>query len=61
MSVKIALYGTGAFVGQPEEVAHQIEQYRDAGINYFIGNFEAEHELEVIRLFAEEVFSKLGD
>jgi F420-dependent oxidoreductase-like protein len=47
-----------AAFGQPEDVRHQIEAFRDTGIDYFIGNFEAEHELEAITLFADEVVRK---
>jgi F420-dependent oxidoreductase-like protein len=41
--------------GQPEDVRRQIEMFRDAGIDYFICNLEPDHELEAIRLFADEV------
>jgi F420-dependent oxidoreductase-like protein len=44
-----------AIVGRPEDARHQIEAFRDAGIDYLIANFEAEHELKAIRLFADEV------
>jgi F420-dependent oxidoreductase-like protein len=47
-----------ATFGRPEDVRHQIETFRDVGIDYFIGNFEAEHELQAIRLFADEVMRK---
>jgi alkanesulfonate monooxygenase SsuD/methylene tetrahydromethanopterin reductase-like flavin-dependent oxidoreductase (luciferase family) len=44
-----------ATFGQPEEVARQIESLRDEGIDYYISNFDPEHELEDLRLFAGEV------
>lgn len=45
--------------GQPEDIRRQIEAFRDAGIEYFICNFEPDHELEAIRLFADEVVRNL--
>jgi F420-dependent oxidoreductase-like protein len=45
--------------GQPEDIRRQIEAFRDAGIDYFICNFEPDHELEAIRLFADEVVRNL--
>jgi F420-dependent oxidoreductase-like protein len=48
-----------ATFGGPEEVRRQIEAFRDAGIDYLIGNFEAKHELEATAIFADEVVRKL--
>ena len=45
--------------GQPEHIRRQIEAFRDAGIDYFICNFEPDHELEAVRLFADEVVRNL--
>ena len=45
--------------GQPEDVRQQIEAFRDAGIDYFICNFEPDRELQAIRLFADEVVRNL--
>ena len=41
--------------GMPEEVRHQVEALRDAGIEYLIVNLEPERELEALELFAGEV------
>jgi F420-dependent oxidoreductase-like protein len=51
--------GEWATFGGPEEVRRQIEAFRDAGIDYLIGNFEAKHELEATAIFADEVVRKL--
>jgi alkanesulfonate monooxygenase SsuD/methylene tetrahydromethanopterin reductase-like flavin-dependent oxidoreductase (luciferase family) len=48
-----------ATFGGPDDVRRQIEAFRDVGIDYFIGNFEAKHELEATALFADEVVRKL--
>jgi F420-dependent oxidoreductase-like protein len=48
-----------ATFGGPDDVRRQIEAFRDAGIDYFIGNFEAKHEVEATALFADEVVRKL--
>jgi F420-dependent oxidoreductase-like protein len=48
-----------ATFGGPDDVRRQIETFRDAGIDYLIGNFEAKHELEATALFADEVVRKL--
>jgi F420-dependent oxidoreductase-like protein len=48
-----------ATFGEPDQVRRQIETFRDAGIDYFIGNFEADQELEATALFADEVVRKL--
>jgi len=45
--------------GKPEDVKRQIEMFRDLGIDYFICNLEPDHELEAIRLFADEVVRNL--
>ncbi len=41
--------------GIPEEVRHQVEALRDAGIEYLIVNLEPGRELEALELFAGEV------
>jgi len=46
------LYGT------PEEVKAEIESFRDAGLDYFIVNLEAEQELQALELFGREVARK---
>ncbi len=44
--------------GTPEEVKRQVEGFRDAGIEYFIVNFEPQRELEALELFGSEVVQK---
>ena len=41
--------------GTPEEVKHQVEAFRDAGIEYLIAYFEPKVEFEALGLFAREV------
>jgi F420-dependent oxidoreductase-like protein len=45
--------------GIPEEVRHQVEALRDAGIDYLIVNLEPERELEALELFAGKVMRNL--
>jgi len=49
---EFALYGT------PDEIRRQVEGFRDAGVDYFIVNLEAERELEALELFGKEVVKK---
>jgi alkanesulfonate monooxygenase SsuD/methylene tetrahydromethanopterin reductase-like flavin-dependent oxidoreductase (luciferase family) len=41
--------------GNPEDVRHQVEGFRDVGIEYVILSFEPQRELEAMNLFAVEV------
>ena len=41
--------------GTPQEVRHQVQALRDAGIEYLIVNLEPQRELETLELFAGEV------
>jgi len=45
---EMAIYGT------PEDVYHEIEALRDAGIEYLIVNFGTKYESEEISLFADQ-------
>ncbi len=49
---EFVLYGT------PDEVRRKIEDFRIAGIDYFIVNLEAERELEALELFGRDVVNK---
>jgi F420-dependent oxidoreductase-like protein len=44
-----------AIYGNPEDVRHQVEAFRDVGIEYLILSFEPQRELETMNLFADEV------
>jgi alkanesulfonate monooxygenase SsuD/methylene tetrahydromethanopterin reductase-like flavin-dependent oxidoreductase (luciferase family) len=44
--------------GQPDEIRNQIEEYRDAGIDYFITSFESKREVESIELFGNSVIKR---
>jgi F420-dependent oxidoreductase-like protein len=48
-----------AIYGTPEEVRHQIEAFRDVGLDYLIVNLEPERELQALDLFGSEVAKKL--
>jgi alkanesulfonate monooxygenase SsuD/methylene tetrahydromethanopterin reductase-like flavin-dependent oxidoreductase (luciferase family) len=41
--------------GGPEEVRGQLELFRDAGVQLFIMSFEADRQLEELKLFGSEV------
>jgi F420-dependent oxidoreductase-like protein len=45
--------------GRPDDVHRQIEAFREAGIEYFITNFEPERELEALDLFGNTVVKQL--
>jgi len=45
--------------GTPEEVRHQVEALKQAGIEYLIVNLEPQRELEALNLFADAVVSRL--
>ena len=49
---EMSIYGT------PEEVCHEIEALRDAGIEYLIVNFGAKYESEAVGLFTDEVIKR---
>lgn len=44
--------------GRPDDVYRQIEAFREAGIDYFIANFEPERELETLNLFGNTIIRK---
>jgi F420-dependent oxidoreductase-like protein len=44
-----------AIYGNPEDIRHQVEGFRDVGIEYLILSFEPQRELEAMNLFADEV------
>jgi alkanesulfonate monooxygenase SsuD/methylene tetrahydromethanopterin reductase-like flavin-dependent oxidoreductase (luciferase family) len=44
--------------GTPEEVHRQLEDFRDAGIDYFIIGTDPQHELEYVDLFGREIAKK---
>lgn len=45
-------------IGQPEKVRRDIEAFRDAGVEYFITNFDTELESQSLKLFAGKVFQR---
>jgi len=45
--------------GTPDEIRLQVEAFRDAGIEYFIVNLEADREREALELFGAEVCKRL--
>lgn len=45
--------------GRPDDVHRQIEAFREAGIEYFITNFEPGRELEALDLFGNTVVKQL--
>jgi F420-dependent oxidoreductase-like protein len=47
-----------AIYGTPEEVRRQVENFRDAGIDYLILNLQPDRELQALELFADEVVKK---
>ena len=44
-----------AIYGSPGEVQKQLESFRDAGVQLFIMSFEADRQLEELKLFGGEV------
>ena len=44
--------------GRLDDVYRRIEAFREAGIDYFIANFEPERELETINLFGNTIIRK---
>jgi alkanesulfonate monooxygenase SsuD/methylene tetrahydromethanopterin reductase-like flavin-dependent oxidoreductase (luciferase family) len=50
----------GAFVGTPEKVAEGIQEYVDAGAQYFMLYFQDDVGLESLELFAEKVIPQFG-
>jgi F420-dependent oxidoreductase-like protein len=44
--------------GSPEDIKRQIEEVRDAGIDYYIVNLEADREFEALDTFGKEVVRK---
>jgi F420-dependent oxidoreductase-like protein len=60
ISAGIPLERLGEFLvfGTPEEIRVNVEEFRDAGIEYFITGFEPAWELEELELFGEEVLGK---
>jgi F420-dependent oxidoreductase-like protein len=44
--------------GTPEDVTHQVEALRQAGIDYLIANFAAQRELEAVNLFGSEIVKR---
>jgi F420-dependent oxidoreductase-like protein len=47
-----------AIYGNPEDIRHQVEEFRDVGIEYLILSFEPQRELESMNLFADEVVKR---
>jgi len=45
--------------GTPDEVRQQVEDFRDAGIEYLIVNLEPERELQALETFANEIVKRL--
>lgn len=52
-------WGEYAIYGTPDQIRRQVEEFRDAGLDYLIVNLEPQRELEAMKLFAEEVAKKL--
>lgn len=53
------LQGAGLMYGTPEELRRQVEEFRDAGIDFLIVNLEPDMELQNLDLFANEVVRKI--
>lgn len=47
-----------ATYGTPEELRHQVEELRDAGVEYLIVNMDPKEESEALELFGKEVVRK---
>ncbi len=45
--------------GTPDEVRRQVAEFRDAGVEYFIVNLEANREFEALEIFGKDVVKKL--
>ena len=52
------MYSERVIFGTPEQVVPKIQELIDAGLQYLIFNVAFGHEMEVLKLFAEEVMPK---
>lgn len=53
------LRGEFLVYGTPEEIRRQIEEFRDAGIDYYIVNLEPEQQFDDLELFGREIIKEI--